>query len=89
MKTYLVIEKYQSGKTEAIYQRFAAKGRMLPQGVQYIDSWVEENLQKCYQIMESDHLESLQEWVDKWNDLVDFEIIPVLSTKEVQQKINR
>jgi len=88
MKTYLVIENYKPGKTKDIYDRFALKGRMLPTGVEYVDSWIEENLQKCYQIMRSESLEKIDEWIACWNDLVDFEVIPVLSSAEVAEKMN-
>ena len=58
------------------------KGRMLPDGVEYVNSWIEENLQKCYQIMSSESIEKLYEWIENWKDLVNFEIIPVLSSEE-------
>lgn len=82
MKTYMVIEQYKPEKTEAVYRRFAQKGRMLPHGVEYVDSWVEEGLQKCYQLMKSESLEKLNEWIDNWKDLVDFEVVAVISSKE-------
>ena len=80
---YLIIEHYKKGKTIEIYQRFDQKGRMLPKGVTYINSWTDEKVETCYQIMESESLEKLQEWVSNWNDLVDFEIIPVLTSAEL------
>ena len=83
METYLVIENYKPGKVHEIYKRFSEKGRMLPQGVEYVCSWVEKDLQKCYQIMKSENLSKLHEWTEKWIDLVDFEVIPVLSSEEV------
>lgn len=87
MKTFLVIETYKTGKTEEIYERFSKYGRMLPENVLYIDSWVEENLLKCYQIMKSENFEKLLDWIDKWKDLIDFEIIPVLSSEEASKRI--
>jgi hypothetical protein len=87
METYLIIESYRSDKSHEIYQRFSEKGRMLPQGVEYVDSWVEMNMQKCYQIMRSESLGKLLIWTEQWKDLVDFEIIPVLTSEEVVQKL--
>ena len=89
MKTFLVIETYKPGKTAAIYERFSKKGRMMPQKVEYVDSWVEENLQKCYQVMKSEGLEPLLEWVEQWKDLVDFEIIPVLTSSEAAKRVQK
>jgi hypothetical protein len=61
----------------AVYARFAAKGRMLPEGVTYLDSWVEEGGGRCFQLMDCASLEQLQPWLDAWSDLADFEIVPV------------
>lgn len=84
-KTYMIIENYKPGKTEEIYRRFSEKGRMMPQGIEFINSWIEENLQKCYQVMKSESIENLEEWIDNWKDLVDFEVIPVISSKEANK----
>lgn len=89
MRSYLVIENYKEGKTEEIYERFSKNGRMLPQGVEYVNSWIEEDLKKCYQIMISQSEEKLKEWIEKWEDLVDFEIIPVINSKEAAQKAKK
>ncbi len=84
---YLIIETYHNGKVKTLYQRFAEKGRMMPEGVNYINSWIDESIEVCYQIMESDSLEKLQEWVGHWNDLADFQIIPVLTSAEAKERI--
>lgn len=83
----MIIEKYKPGKTQEIYCRFNEKGRMLPTGVEYIDSWIEENLQKCYQVMKSESIEKVFEWVNNWKDLVDFEVIPVLNSSEAKNAV--
>lgn len=58
---YMVIEKYHEGKIKALYDRFAEKGRMMPEGVQYINSWINEEVTVCYQVMESDSIEGLKQ----------------------------
>lgn len=84
---YMVIEKYHEGKVKTLYQRFAEKGRMMPEGVQYINSWINEDVTVCYQVMESDSIEGLQQWISNWNDIVDFEIIPVITSAQAKEKI--
>jgi hypothetical protein len=83
----MTIEKFHNGKVKALYQRFEEKGRMLPDGVKYIDSWISEDVTVCYQLMESDTVEKLQQWIRHWNDLVDFEIILVISSAEARKKV--
>ncbi len=87
MKTYMIIERYKPNKTNEIYDRFAQYGRMIPDGVEYVDSWIEENMQKCYQLMKAESEEKLMEWIDQWKDLVDFEVQPVISSEEAAQKV--
>lgn len=84
---YIVIEKFHPGKVKALYQRFAEKGRMLPEGVQYISSWINEGITICYQVMEADSPEKLQQWISRWNDLADFEVIPVISSAQAKEKV--
>ncbi len=82
---YLIIEHFKKDKTLELYKRFEEKGRMLPDGVKYINSWIDEKVETCYQIMESESLEKLKEWIGKWEDLASFEIIPVLNSLEARQ----
>jgi len=75
---YFVIEKFKSAEAAAaVYHRFAEGGRMLPDGLIYLDSWIEENLNRCFQLMETDDPQLFDEWISHWSDLVDFELIPV------------
>ena len=83
---YMVIEHYHPGKLKDLYQRFDEKGRMLPDGVKYINSWINEDITVCYQLMESDSLDKLNEWISNWNDIVDFELIPVISSSEAKNR---
>lgn len=84
---YMIIEKFHTGKVKAMYQRFAKSGRMLPEGVIYINSWINESVTVCYQVMESESPEKIQEWISQWNDLVDFEVIPVITSAMAKEKV--
>jgi len=75
---YIVIERFKDHS--AAYQRFQAQGRMLPEGLQYINSWVEESFDRCFQLMECDDPELFKIWTAHWDDLVDFEIVPVMTS---------
>jgi len=83
----MIIEKFHEGKVKALYQRFDEKGRMVPDGVKYIDSWIHEDVTICYQLMESRTKELLNNWIERWKDLADFEIIPVISSAEAKKKV--
>ena len=78
---YMVIENFVQG-ARPVYARAAAEGRMLPPGLRYLDSWIDENLDRCFQIMETDDPSLFEEWVAGWTDLVTFEIIPVIGPTE-------
>lgn len=84
---YLIIERFKPGKGKELYERFQEKGRMLPEGVKYIDSWVNEKVTVCYQVMESDTEEKIREWISGWSDLADFEIIPVIDSTSAKEKV--
>ena len=84
---YMIIERFYQHKIKQLYQRFAEQGRMLPDGVNYINSWINEDITTCYQLMESESIEKIYEWISKWNDLADFEIIPVISSAEAKAKV--
>lgn len=77
----MVVERYTQGPGP-IYKRAAARGRMLPPGLEYVESWVDERLDRCFQLMETDDPSLFDEWIGRWNDLADFEIVPVLSSAE-------
>ena len=86
---YMVIERFRAGKIKELYKRFDERGRMLPPGVVYVNSWIDEDVKTCYQVMESISEEKLKEWISHWDDLVDFEIIPVLTSAEAKEKVFR
>lgn len=77
MKRYMVIETFHPGCKAAVYERFDAKGRMLPEGLVYLNSWLEEAGDRCFQLMETHDRSLFERWVANWKDLVSFEIIPI------------
>lgn len=83
----MVIERYKNRDAKAVYRRAREQGRMLPEGLKYIDSWVETNFDRCFQLMECDDARLFQQWVIHWQDLVEFEIIPVVASKEATETI--
>lgn len=84
---FMVIEKFKDRNVLAVYRRSREKGRMLPNGLTYIDSWVETNFDRCFQLMECDDPTLFQQWVVQWQDLVDFEIVPVMPSREATKTI--
>ena len=82
---YMVIERFRNRDAEAVYRRFAERGRMLPEGVAYLGSWVETNRDRCFQVMECDDESLLHQWADNWRDLVDFEFVPVITSAEMAE----
>lgn len=83
----MIIEKFHAGKVKDVYKRFAENGRMLPDGVIYINSWIDEKVTTCYQLMESDAEEKINEWAANWNDLMNIEVVPVITSAEAKKKI--
>ena len=79
---YMVIEHFRNQDAVPVYRRFREQGRMMPEGLKYIDSWTEANFNRCFQLMECDDRRALEQWVARWEDLIDFEIVPVVLSKE-------
>ena len=82
---YMVIERFKNRDAKAVYRRFREKGRMAPQGLVYVESWVETNFDRCFQVMECEDARLLEEWTAQWRDLVEFEFVPVLRSKEAAE----
>jgi Protein of unknown function (DUF3303) len=78
---YMIIEHFK-GDPAPVYRRFRDKGRLAPDALRYVSSWVTSDLQRCYQVMECEDPALLQQWMSQWNDLVDFEVIPVMTSSE-------
>ena len=85
---YMIIEHFHTGKIKELYRRFDEKGRMLPEGVKYINSWINEDMTICYQVMESDSIDNLETWISNWNDVADFKVVPVISSAEAKKRVN-
>ncbi|KAA9038083.1 DUF3303 domain-containing protein [Ginsengibacter hankyongi] len=69
-------------------QKIEEKGRQLPTGVHYINSWINEEVTTCYQVMESDSEEKINEWIQHWNDLADFKVIPVITSAQAKERVD-
>ena len=79
---FMVVERFRNQDGKAVYRRFRDKGRMTPEGLEFIGSWVSADLDRCFQVMECDDVGLLQSWVAEWSDLIDFEIVPVQAGKD-------
>jgi hypothetical protein len=77
---YMVIETFRGGDAVPVYRRFRDHGRLAPEGLRYVASWVTEDLRRCYQVMECDDPALLERWMAAWRDLVDFEVLPVVTS---------
>ncbi len=84
---FMVIERFKNRDAKAVYRRFRDQGRGAPEGLRYVNSWIEANLDRCFQVMECDDARSLQQWVAFWSDLVEFEIVPVVPSSDTRQAI--
>lgn len=84
---YMVVEQFKNKDAVPAYQRFRDRGRMAPEGLVYVSSWVDENLERCYQLMQTADRTLLDQWMANWSDIVDFEVFPVLTSKEAAEKI--
>jgi hypothetical protein len=84
---YMVIENFKHGDAVPVYRRFRDQGRLAPAGLTYVSSWVNDKLDRCYQLMETEDRALLDQWIANWNDIADFEVHPVISSKEAAEKI--
>jgi hypothetical protein len=84
---FMVIERFKNRDAVAVYSRFREQGRLMPEGLKYVGSWIEANFDRCFQLMECDDPRLFQQWVIRWQDLVEFEIVPVIPSKETMEMI--
>jgi uncharacterized protein DUF3303 len=85
---FMVVERFRGGNARPVYERARHRGRLLPEGLRYVDSWVEANLGRCFQLMECDDLALLMAWIAQWTDLVEFEVIPVVTSSQASAVVN-
>lgn len=86
---FMVIETFRDQNAKAVYRRFRDKGRMTPEGLKFVSSWVSADLDRCFQVMETDDVTQLQSWVAEWSDLAAFEIVPITPGKETAEALAR
>jgi hypothetical protein len=79
---YMIVEQFRNGDPLPVYRRFRDQGRLAPAGLRYIASWVTGDFRRCFQVMECDDRELLDQWISQWHDLVDFEIVPVMTSAD-------
>jgi hypothetical protein len=79
---FMVIEHFRAGRAPDVYRRFRDRGRMTPDGVQYVASWVDFQYERCFQIMEAETEVALREWIAHWDDLIEFEVVPVRTSAD-------
>ena len=84
---FMVIERFKNRDAKAIYRRFRDQGRGAPDGLRYVQSWIEASFDRCFQVMECDDVRLLQQWVAQWSDLIEFEIVPVATSAETREAI--
>jgi hypothetical protein len=87
MALYMVLEHFRNGDAAPVYRRFRERGRLAPEGVNYVSSWVTVDLSTCYQVMETADRALLEEWMSRWSDLVEFEVHPVITSQEAAQRM--
>lgn len=82
---FMVVERFKDCNPTPIYERLKTGGRSMPPGLRYVDSWIEANFDRCFQLMECDDIGLLMQWILQWRDLVDFEVVPVSPSKDVRK----
>jgi hypothetical protein len=87
MALYLIIEHFKDGDALPVYRRFRDRGRLMPEGITYHGSWVDESMRRCWQVMECDERARLDAWMAAWSDLVDFEVHLVLTSQEAAARV--
>lgn len=86
---YIIIEKFRNGDAKRVYKRYFEKGRMAPSGLIYRESWVDKEMKMCFQIMECQDIELIHDWIKNWQDIIDFEIVPVITSEEAQKRVHK
>ena len=87
MALYMILEHFRNGDAAPVYRRFRERGRLAPEGLSYVASWVDEPMSTCYQVMETADRALLEQWMAQWSDLVEFEVHPVMTSQEAAQRM--
>jgi len=82
---YMVVERFTHG-ARPVYERAAERGRLLPAGLEYVDSWVDEDMRRCFQLMETADPALFDAWIAEWSDLAEFEVVPVIGSAEAAER---
>ena len=82
---YMVIEHFKHQDPVPVYRRFRDQGRMTPEGLEYVIGWVDTKLERCFQVMEASDPKLMAEWIANWSDIVDFQVVPVMSSADAVQ----
>jgi hypothetical protein len=85
---FMVVETFRNQDAKSIYRRLREKGRMMPDGLKFVSSWVTADLDRCFQLMEADDITLLQRWIVGWSDLIAFEIVPVVPGKDTAEALS-
>lgn len=84
---FMIVEHFRNGDPRPVYERFRLHGRLAPEGLRYVTSWVTTDLAHCYQVMECADATLLDPWLRAWSDLVDFEVHPVITSPEAATRV--
>jgi len=84
---YMIIESFKNRDAAPVYRRFRDHGRLAPDGLKYVSSWVTADMAQCYQVMECDDPQLLEQWIARWCDLVDFEILPLITSAQAVEQL--
>ncbi len=87
MTLYMVVENFRNEDPVPVYRRLRDRGRLDTEGLTYVSSWVDDKLERCYQLMETEDRAILDKWIANWSDIIDFEVHPVISSKEAAERI--
>lgn len=87
MALYMVVETFRDGDAVPVYRRFRDEGRLAPEGLRYVDSWTDQAMSRCWQLMETDDRGLLDAWIANWSDITDFEVVPVMTSPEAAARI--
>jgi hypothetical protein len=85
---YMIIETFKQGDPVPVYRRFRDQGRQMPEGVRYVASWVTQDMARCYQVMDADDRQLLDQWIARWSDLIDFDVLPVVTSAQAVERIS-